>query len=248
MKDKTLRYNNLLTSRNVRIDENGVMTAYNEGRAYIEAFSSYTIDGEEVQATWGPEQSIYLKVTIVDELKPIPIFFEEFTYPATDAPTVTYHVLRDEYIDAETQIKTCEVAGYYDEDDVTTQAIPEWMVGGVNIPEQVREFEVVRIGAFAFYERNISAVWIPWTANQIGDRAFAFCYKLKDVFIPQFRPMTFTDAYMMLALFVNTRNPHLRDAVKAYRKQHPDCPEIIGTFINKVRDIRTIKPQTVPKC
>ena len=60
--------------------------------------------------------------------------------------------------------------------------------------------------------------------------------------------MTFTDAYMMLALFVNTRNPHLRDAVKAYRKLHPDCPEIIGTFINKVRDIRTIKPQTAPKC
>ena len=59
--------------------------------------------------------------------------------------------------------------------------------------------------------------------------------------------MTFTDAYMMLALFVHTRNPLLRDAVKAYRKQHPDCPEIIGTLINKVRDIRTIKPQTAPK-
>lgn len=59
--------------------------------------------------------------------------------------------------------------------------------------------------------------------------------------------MTFTDAYMMLALFVCTRNPHLRDAVKAYRKQHPDCPDIIGTFINKVRDIRTTKPRKPAK-
>ena len=195
VKDKTLRYNNLLTSRNVRINEDGVMTAYNEGLAYIEAFSSYTVDGEEVQATWGPEQSIYLKVTIVDELKPEPVFFDVYAYEATDAPWVTYHVLQDEYVDAETQIKTCEVAGYYNEDEVTTQAIPEWMVGSVNILEEAQNFEVVRIGAFAFYERNISAVWIPWTATQIGYNAFARCYLLKDVFIPQFQPMTFTDAY-----------------------------------------------------
>ena len=60
--------------------------------------------------------------------------------------------------------------------------------------------------------------------------------------------MTYTDAYMMLALFVSTRNPHLRDAVKAYRKQHPDCPEILGTLINKVRDIRTTKPPMPAKC
>ena len=60
--------------------------------------------------------------------------------------------------------------------------------------------------------------------------------------------MTYTDAYMMLALFVSTRNPHLRDAVKVYRKQHPDCPEILGTLINKVRDIRTTKPPMPAKC
>ena len=47
---------------------------------------------------------------------------------------------------------------------------------------------------------------------------------------------------MMLALFVSTRDPRLRDAVKAYRKNHPDCPQILGTFINKVRDIPTVKP------
>ena len=52
---------------------------------------------------------------------------------------------------------------------------------------------------------------------------------------------TFTQAYMRIALFVNTRNPHFRDAAKAYRKAHPDCPPILGTFINKVRNFPTVK-------
>lgn len=52
----------------------------------------------------------------------------------------------------------------------------------------------------------------------------------------------FIDAYMLLALFVYTRDPRLRSAVKAYRKEHPDCPPILGTLINKVRDIQTSKP------
>ena len=51
-----------------------------------------------------------------------------------------------------------------------------------------------------------------------------------------------TEAYLCLALFIATRDPRLRDAVKAYRKSHPDCPQIIGTFINKVRNIPTVKP------
>jgi hypothetical protein len=54
-------------------------------------------------------------------------------------------------------------------------------------------------------------------------------------------PRTDTDAYVMLALFVSTRDPQLRDAVKAYRKTHPSCSPIIGTFINKVRDANTRK-------
>ena len=53
---------------------------------------------------------------------------------------------------------------------------------------------------------------------------------------------TITEAYMMIALFVSTRDPRLRDAAKAFRKNHPDCPKILGTFINKVRDIPTVKP------
>ena len=53
--------------------------------------------------------------------------------------------------------------------------------------------------------------------------------------------LQFIEAYMLLAFFVYTRDPRLRSAVKAYRKEHPDCPPILGTFINKVRDIQTTK-------
>lgn len=52
---------------------------------------------------------------------------------------------------------------------------------------------------------------------------------------------TYTEAYITLALFIHTRDPRLRDAVKAYRKQHPDTPPILGTLLNKVRDIRCKK-------
>ena len=55
-------------------------------------------------------------------------------------------------------------------------------------------------------------------------------------------PASLSDAYMMLALFVSTRDPRLRDAVKAYYKNHQDCPPILGTFINKIRDVQTVKP------
>ena len=49
---------------------------------------------------------------------------------------------------------------------------------------------------------------------------------------------TATEAYLMVALYVVTRKPKLRDAAKAYRKSHPDCPDIIRRFLSKVRDIR----------
>ena len=52
---------------------------------------------------------------------------------------------------------------------------------------------------------------------------------------------TFTDACLAIAMFVVTRNPDLRTAVKAFRNTHPDCPPIISRFINKVRDLRTRK-------
>ena len=58
----------------------------------------------------------------------------------------------------------------------------------------------------------------------------------------EFSIFNLTEAYLLLALFVSTRDPRLRDTVKAYRKAHPDCPPIIGTFINKVRNAVTRKP------
>ena len=196
VKNTKLRFNNLLTSGNVYIDDDGNMRALWEGKAYIEAWSSYTADGTELQALWGPDRaSTYLKVTITEKPKPEQIFFDYIEGEGTDASWITCHVLKDENIDVDTQIRTCEVAGYFNEDDVTTQAIPEWMKGKVDIPEKPHDFEVVRIGAFAFYEREITEVTIPWTATQIGYNAFARCYMLKDVYIPQPQPMTFTDPY-----------------------------------------------------
>jgi hypothetical protein len=52
-----------------------------------------------------------------------------------------------------------------------------------------------------------------------------------------------TDVYVLLALFVHTHNPLYRDAAKAYRKTHPDCPAVLRTFINKVRNIPTVSPK-----
>ena len=49
---------------------------------------------------------------------------------------------------------------------------------------------------------------------------------------------TATEAYLMVALFVVTRKPKLRDAAKAYRKSHADCPDIIRRFLSKVSDLR----------
>ena len=54
-------------------------------------------------------------------------------------------------------------------------------------------------------------------------------------------PRNDTDAYMMLALFISNRDPRLRDAVKAYHKASPTSPAVLGSFINKVRDIRTAR-------
>ena len=49
---------------------------------------------------------------------------------------------------------------------------------------------------------------------------------------------TATEAYLMVAMYVVTRKPRFRDAAKAYRKNHPDCPDVIRRFLSKVRDIR----------
>ena len=195
VKNTKLRFNNLLTSANVNIDDDGNMRANWEGKAYIEAYSSYTTDGQEVQATWGPEQSIYLIVTITEPSLADEVFFDYKEREGTDAPWITCHVLKDEYVDADTYLRTCEIAGPYNEDEILTPAIPEWRTGSMIIPENADGFEVVRIGARSFYERELTAVWIPWTVTQIGESAFARCYYLTDVFIPSYTPLQFTNDY-----------------------------------------------------
>lgn len=52
--------------------------------------------------------------------------------------------------------------------------------------------------------------------------------------------------FVALSLFVATRDPRYRDAVKSYRKTHPDCPPAVGRIINLVRDLPTRKPPSPP--
>ncbi len=47
-----------------------------------------------------------------------------------------------------------------------------------------------------------------------------------------------TESYMMLALFVALRDPALREAVKAFRNNNEDCPEVIRRMFSKVKKIR----------
>lgn len=47
-----------------------------------------------------------------------------------------------------------------------------------------------------------------------------------------------TDAYLMLALFVALRDPALREAVKVYRNNHDDCPQVIRQMFSKIKRIR----------
>lgn len=57
--------------------------------------------------------------------------------------------------------------------------------------------------------------------------------------IPQ--PASFLEAYLMMALFITTRNPRYRDAVKAYRTTHPDCPDILRRYHTIVKDLKSKK-------
>ena len=52
---------------------------------------------------------------------------------------------------------------------------------------------------------------------------------------------TFAEAYMKIALFIVTRDPRYRDAVKAYRSAHPDCPDILRRFHSIVKGLRPKK-------
>jgi hypothetical protein len=54
---------------------------------------------------------------------------------------------------------------------------------------------------------------------------------------------SFVDAYLTMALFITTRNPRYRDAVKAYCQSHPDCPEILRRYHRIVKGIKPKKPK-----
>ena len=146
-------------------------------------------------ALWGPTQEIYLKINITALGPGEEIFFDYKEGEGTDAPTISCHVLKNEQTDMNNYRQTCEIAGPYNEDDITTQAIPEWRTGTVNIPEEAMGYEVVRVGAYAFYECQISTLYIPWTVTQIGYNACAYNDYLTDVYIYSFKPLQFTDAY-----------------------------------------------------
>lgn len=189
VEDKTLRYEDVSGGYHVSIDETGLITAMTEGVAYVEAFSSYTLSGNEMMALWGPTEEIYLKITITEPEPGEEIFYDYKEGEGTEGLTITYHQLDDKE-------HTCEVAGRYDEDDMTTLAVPENTIGIINIPEIAGGNTVVRIGANAFYElEGITEVRLPATVTQIGRYAFASCYNVKDVYIPVSQPLQYTDAY-----------------------------------------------------
>ena len=54
--------------------------------------------------------------------------------------------------------------------------------------------------------------------------------------------LSFTAAYLMTALFITTRNPRYRDAVKDYRHSHPECPDILRRFHSIVKGLKPRKP------
>ena len=184
--DRTLRYEDISKNYSVSIDDNGLITAMSEGIAFIEAFGRNSVSGEEIMATWGPEQSIYLKITVTSQGPGEEIFFD---HKEGNGPVITYHV-------TDQNGKLCEVAGRYDEDDCTTLAVAESTTGIISIPEEAMGYKVTRIGAFAFYElEGITEVWLPNTIEQIGSYAFSRCYNVKHVYIPVAEPLKFTDAY-----------------------------------------------------
>ena len=184
--DRTLRYENISINYSVSIDDNGLITAMSEGVAFIEAFGRNSVSGEEIMATWGPEQSIYLKIIVAAPGPGEEIFFD---YKEGDGPVITYHV-------TDLTGKLCEVGGRYDEDDCTTLAVPENTTGVVSIPEEAMGNKVIRVGANALYElEGITELHLPSTIEQIGAYACARCYNLKHVYIPVSEPLKFTDAY-----------------------------------------------------
>ena len=50
-----------------------------------------------------------------------------------------------------------------------------------------------------------------------------------------------TDAYLTMALFITTRDPNYRDAVKAWRQSHPDTPSSFRRLYAIVKELKAKK-------
>lgn len=49
--------------------------------------------------------------------------------------------------------------------------------------------------------------------------------------------------HLFIALFITTRNPVYRDAVKAYRQAHPDSPDVLRRYHSIVKGLKPKKPK-----
>lgn len=56
-------------------------------------------------------------------------------------------------------------------------------------------------------------------------------------------PANYTTAYLTMALFITTRNPRYRDAVKAYCQSHPDRSVTLRRYHRIVKGIKPRKPK-----
>jgi len=59
--------------------------------------------------------------------------------------------------------------------------------------------------------------------------------------IQDIHPQTDAEAYLMVALFIATRQAHWRAAVKDYRNSHPDCPDVFRRYYALIKELRAKK-------
>ena len=55
------------------------------------------------------------------------------------------------------------------------------------------------------------------------------------------RPQTDSEAYLLVALFIATRQAQWRAAVKDYRNNHPDCPDVFRRYYAIIKELRAKK-------
>jgi transcription antitermination factor NusG len=77
-------------------------------------------------------------------------------------------------------------------------------------------------------------------AHLLGDRDArdAYLAQLDEWLSEAGKPRTDTEAYMTTAIFVATRNPELRDAVKSYLRATPDASDALRRLFAKAKRLR----------